>query len=101
MTDDESGFSHYDDEMSRRWDGIWFRTQGNEDEIRRHPQEFVRARDDPKALRDVRPKTFTARVSIGNPQVVSVSGGGAGLNVTLPRGAAQHLWQTGGALTSG
>lgn len=54
MVDDESGFTHYASEMVERWDGAWVHRDNNE---YRNPQEFVRAKADPRALRNVRPQT--------------------------------------------
>lgn len=59
MVDDESGYTHYASEMVERWDGAWVHHTNNES---RHPQEFVKARNDPKALRDVRPDEFAPEI---------------------------------------
>lgn len=55
--DDESGLTHYASEMARDWDGSW-RHKDNLDG--RHPQLDVKARRDPVALRDIRPRQDTA-----------------------------------------
>jgi hypothetical protein len=52
MTDDESGIVYYASEMVKRWDGQFVHKSQNEF---RHPQEFVKALNDPRALRDIRP----------------------------------------------
>lgn len=56
MTDDESGFVHYASEMRKIWDGSWRHSKMFET---RQPQEFVQARNDPKALRHIRPEQTT------------------------------------------
>lgn len=57
MVDDESGFDHYDDQVRRIWDGTFRRNNQFET---RQPQEFVRALNDPKALRHIRPEERAA-----------------------------------------
>lgn len=52
MVDDESGFAHPRSQMIKRWDGVFVRKDQNEF---RNPQEFVRARNDPRSLNDIRP----------------------------------------------
>lgn len=56
VVDDESGFTHLSTEMTRDWDGQ-MRHKDNLDG--RHPQLDVRARKDPLALRDIRPREAT------------------------------------------
>src|SRR3546814_19837690 len=56
MTDAESGYVHYASEMVERWDGQFVHHINNEG---RHPQEFVKARNDPRALRNVRLDEFS------------------------------------------
>lgn len=87
MIDDESGLTHYDDEMVERWDGLWVHKSNNET---RHPQEFVRARTDPKALRHVRPLEDFAEIDNTIPLEVG--------ETTVPApldGPAQHLFRPG------
>lgn len=90
MVDDESGRVYWDDEVVRKWDGLFFRLAGNEDEIARHPQEFIRAKKDPKPLKHVRPLAPTSAASFVDIDQVADTG------ITLPTGAAQHLFQTHG-----
>lgn len=76
MTDDESGLVHYASEMVKIWDGSWRHRKMFET---RQPQEFVRALNDPKALRNIRPeKTVDAPTApegcIGNTTIVRPSG---------------------------
>lgn len=54
--DDESGLTHYASDMTVDWDGS-FRHKDNLDG--RHPQLDVKAKRDPIALRDIRPKNDT------------------------------------------
>ena len=74
MTDDESGFVHYASEMRRIWDGTYRRHNQFET---RQPQEFVRARNDPKALRHVRPEDIatvpinTVSATVGSSSVIT------------------------------
>lgn len=86
ITDDESGFVHYDDEIVERWDGILFRKRGNEDEIGKHPQLFVRALDDPRALEKIRPQFVAAALNIIDIDKVQ--------GVVRSKGAADHLFLT-------
>lgn len=50
---DRSGFVYPASEMVTQWDGLLVHRSEVEE---RNPQEFVRARKDPEALTDVRPK---------------------------------------------
>jgi hypothetical protein len=50
---DEDGFAYYASEMTTDWDGS-FRHRDNLDG--RHPQMDVKARNDPQALKDIRPR---------------------------------------------
>ena len=63
MIDDESGFSEYRSNMRQIWDGTWRRKDQFET---RQPQEFVRALNDPKALRHIRPESLVA-VPVNSP----------------------------------
>ena len=86
VRDDLSGVVYYDDEMVKRWDNVTMVRDGNEDEIRQHPQLYVRAKRDPYPLTDVRPQSIsTAAAFIDIDQVAGV---------TLPKGPAQHLYKT-------
>ena len=52
MRDDESGLTHYRSEMVQIWNGNWVRRDQHET---RNPQEFIKAGNDPIALRHIRP----------------------------------------------
>jgi len=67
MMDDESGLVHYRSEMVERWDGLWVR--GDQNEVR-NPQEFVRARSDPRAIRGVRQEPAVGEVCLFTPPTV-------------------------------
>lgn len=54
--DDESGLCGYASDMRMRWDGAFVRAKGYET---RHPQDFIRPRNDPAPLSIVRPQTPT------------------------------------------
>jgi hypothetical protein len=87
MVDDESGYTHYASEMVERWDGAFVHHSNNET---RHPQEFVKARNDPYPLKDVRPDNFspvidnTFEIEVGETTVP-----------TVINGPAAHLFQPG------
>lgn len=87
MVDDESGLTHYASEMVKIWDGSWRHRSNYET---RQPQEFVKARRDPKALRNVRAEPLVAPpfnalgAFIGNTTVPVGTGG-----------AAAHLYDLG------
>lgn len=87
MVDDESGYTHYASEMVERWDGAFVHHTNNET---RHPQEFVRARNDPRPLKNVRPDGFS-RV-IDNTFELEV---GETTVSTKLNGPAAHLFQQG------
>jgi len=53
MQDDITGFIHYASEMRKTWDGLWVHENVWE-RHRRNPQEFVKARRDPKLVSNVR-----------------------------------------------
>lgn len=59
MVDEESDLVHYRSEMVQRWDGAWVHHSNNES---RHPQDFVKARNDPRPLQHVRPEEFVAEI---------------------------------------
>lgn len=87
MVDDESGLTHYASEMEQIWDGSWRHCSNTET---RHPQEFVRARNDPRPLRNVRPDDFSP--SIDNTFDLEVG------ETTVPtpiEGPAAHLFKPG------
>lgn len=87
MKDDESGRVHYRSEMIQKWNGMWVRKDQYE---ARHPQEFVRAGNDPHALRDIRPDTKSpvttnaAELYIGETTVLAKT-----------NGPAHHLYDPG------
>lgn len=62
--DDESGLVHYRSEMRQIWNGTWRHERNFET---RQPQEFVRARNDPRALLNVRPEPRTPAVCAFTP----------------------------------
>ncbi len=83
IVDDESGHTHYSEDIVERYDGILFRRDGNEDEIRQHPQLYVRALDDPRALSDVRPQVAATAPNFVDANIVQ--------GIRKPSGAADHL----------
>lgn len=87
MRDDESGFIHYRSEMRKMWDGS-FRHKDNYET--RHPQEFVKAKSDPRALNDIRSET--AAPSPNNYRTTTVGQTG----VAAPTGPASHLYSYAG-----
>lgn len=86
MTDDLSGRVHYASEMRKTWDGLWVH---RDNFYTRNPQDFVRAMNDPEALREVRGdqwpvRTFDQfRLLVGSTQV------------RTPIGAGYHLTDVG------
>lgn len=83
MQDDESGFVHYRSQMRRIWNGTYRRADQFET---RQPQEFVYARNDPRALRHVRPEPD---VILPDNFVSSVVGA---TTVPAPTGPATHIF---------
>ena len=67
---DESGIVGYASQMVKRWDGLFVRPQAFET---RHPQEFVRARNDPVPLRDVRPMADLALGCASTPVYIGTT----------------------------
>lgn len=87
MMDDESGITHYRSDMVQRWDGLWVHHTNNET---RHPQWFVKARNDPYPLKHVRPDDFSP--VIDNTFEVEVGE----TTVSTPiDGPAAHLFRPG------
>ena len=84
MMDDESGLVHYREEMRELWDGTWRHSKNLEF---RHPQEFVKAERDPRALRHTRDTQPCAAVSnqapvfVGTGDALSPTGPGSRLGV--------------------
>ncbi len=58
VVSDRSGFVFPASEMVTQWDGLLVHTSEVEE---RNPQEFVRAKRDPEALTDVRPRASAAQ----------------------------------------
>ena len=91
VVDDLSGFVEWASDCVKRYDGILMLRRGNQDEVARHPQEFVKARRDPKALRDIRPEPLVdAPINTIVGLIYAVNGN----LVTRPNGAATHLFST-------
>jgi hypothetical protein len=86
IVDDESGIVAYDDQIVKRWDGALVRQKAYET---RHPQEFVRARNDPKALKDVRPAVPSDPAALGPTFFVGNT------NVPAEQGIGYRLTQAG------
>ena len=53
VTDDRTGIAHYNSKMVQQWDGLMVK-QGSEEN--RHPQEFVRPKNDPYSVSLQRPE---------------------------------------------
>lgn len=87
MVDDESGLTHYASEMTQIWDGSWRHWSNVE---HRNPQEFVKARNDPKPLTNVRPDGFSPVIDNTLDLVV-----GETSVPTIINGPAYHLFQPG------
>jgi hypothetical protein len=83
---EESGLVAYDDKIVKRWDGALVRRKAFET---RQPQEFVRAKSDPKALKDIRPAQEAPQVSLGPALRVGTT------NVPAPKGIGYRLTRTG------
>jgi len=86
MMDDESGLVHYRSEMVQIWDGTWRHHKSFET---RHPQEFVKARRDPRALRHVRPEPLVAT------PLTTVRGQIGLTDIETGQGPASHLFEAG------
>lgn len=86
MVDSESGLVHYDDEMVKIWNGTYRHWTNTET---RHPQEFIRARKDPKPLRNVFPDVLVDEPDLVQPVFVG--------NTTIRTGTgpATHLFDPG------
>lgn len=86
MLDDESGAVYYRSEMRKIWNSTYRHVSQFET---RQPQEFVRAKRDPKALRAIRPEPDFAISVSGQPILVGES------NVlTKTNGPGSHLYPT-------
>lgn len=85
MRDDESGLVHYREDMRIIWNGTWRHKSQFET---RQPQEFVYARNDPKALRHIRPENRSAE-----PQNIP-SGYVGNSTVYTPQSPAGHIFKT-------
>jgi hypothetical protein len=84
--DDESGLTDYASNMVKRWDGAFVRLKAYEE---RHPQEFVRAKSDPRALFDVRPVETLAAAMDVQPAFIGNT------NIPTPDAPASHLFDRG------
>jgi len=56
ITDDRTGIAHWDDQMTKQWDGLIVK-KGSEET--RHPQEYVRSLSDPYPVHYLRPEQGT------------------------------------------
>ena len=56
ITDDRTGIAHWDDQMTKQWDGLIVK-KGSEET--RHPQEYVRSLSDPYPVHFLRPEQGT------------------------------------------
>lgn len=83
MVDEESGHIGYRSQMRKIWDGTYRRAKSFET---RQPQEFVKARSDPKALREVRSVSNVPKPCIISPQFVGNT------TVLTKDSAASHLF---------
>lgn len=86
IRDDESGFTIYKSEAVKIWDGTYRHKRMYET---RHPQEFVKAKRDPRALDVVRPEPLVdAPVNAVSTLIGSTA-------VPTPSGPASHLFDPG------
>jgi hypothetical protein len=84
VTDDESGIVHYRSEVTERWDGLYVRRDQYET---RQPQEFVKAKTDPKAVKPIRPDGFVRSINNNIPNRIGLT------DVLTPKnGPAAHLF---------
>lgn len=86
MTDDQSGQTFYADDMRKQWDGLWVHKDHYEP---RNPQEFVKAKGDPYALKEVRPATYDQNIINGGAIPLFV---GSTTVPTSMTGPAAHLY---------
>jgi len=88
MVSDESGFTHYASEMVRTWDGRWVHKDEWEP---RHPQDFVRAKNDPVSLQIVRPNQTVSAVPTSAESIVGLlTVGETGIQTVY--GPATHIF---------
>lgn len=84
VVDDESGFTYFNDEVKRCWDGsIRHHTQYET----RHPQEFVRSRNDPYLVDPIRPQQLPP---VTENQISLLIGN---TSILTPFGPATHLFR--------
>lgn len=83
MVDEESGHIVYRSDCVKIWDGTYRRAKSYET---RQPQEFVKAKSDPKALTQVRSVPNTASICNVLPSTIGNT------SVSFPRGVAAHLY---------
>lgn len=86
MLDDESGATHYRSQMRKIWNGTWRHKKMFET---RQPQEFIKAKRDPKALRNVRPEPLFEPVANAVPIFIGET------DIPSPMGPAFHLYDPG------
>ena len=85
VRDDESDFVYYSDQVVTRWDGLVVKKSQDET---RNPQEFIKAKNDPKALTMVRPDVPVVVTSLA--EYFSVGN----TNIRNTVGPATHLTRT-------
>ena len=86
MVDQESGAVYYRSQMKKNWDGTW-RHHSNTEPI--HPQYFVKAKNDPKPLKKIRPDRAYPTPDLIVPLTVGET------NVLTRTGPATHLFDFG------
>jgi hypothetical protein len=84
IVDEESGHVVYRSQVLKIWDGSYRRLKSFET---RQPQEFVRAKRDPKSLSDVRPDARSPSSGLMSDTVGDTS-------IATPVGAAHHIYDT-------
>ena len=86
IEDEESGHIVYRSQVRKIWNGTYRRAKSYET---RQPQEFVRAKNDPKALSEVRPAEPAAKACNSIDLFVGST------TVPAPKGPAAHLYDPG------
>lgn len=83
MVDEESGHIVYRSDCIKIWDGTFRRARSFET---RQPQEFVRAKSDPRPLTEVRSIGNTPKPCIIKPDFIGNT------SITTPTGPASHIF---------
>ena len=92
VVDEESGFVHYSDDVTMRWDKVVVARNNNET---RHPQEFIRVPKESTIKGPIVPEPLVAFTTVEQQPFVG------GTSVITPIGPASQIFGWAGVILQG